>query len=281
MFVPAAPVRPGHPKRDTKPGRSLLAGAGIAGVQVVGYEPDRGEGAALRVAADGAVTRTPLDSGSELDYALGERHCAGHEDGESHEQCGASAAPYCAEHTSRWPCAQCRGHCDRPVEACHEEHAVYLAAFAPATFKVGVTRSWRLTERLTEQGADRAAHVDTVPDGRIARQVEADIAADVGDRVRVAEKVAGLHRPVDDGVWADLVADFDVLERFDFDYGLDLDRRPVTATMAAGTVRSTKGRLLLLDRGATTYAVDMRDLVGHDIVEGAAGGRQSSLAAFE
>jgi hypothetical protein len=253
----------------------------VARVQVVGYEPDAGEGAALRVAEDGAVRRERLDAGRELAYALGERHCAGHEDGEDHESCDAAAAPYCAEHTTRWPCAQCRGQCDRPVEACHEEHAVYLAAFAPATFKVGVTRSWRLDERLWEQGADRAAHLHTVSDGRIARQMEADIAADVGDRVRVAEKVASLHRRVDEDAWTALLDEFSPVERYDLAYGLDLARRPVTATMAAGTVRGTKGRLLLLDRGATTYAVDMRDLVGYELRECDAGVRQSSLAAFE
>ena len=250
-------------------------------MQVVGYEPDVGDGAALRVASEGRVIREQLDAGREVAYALGERHCAGHEDGERHEACDAPATPYCPEHTSRWPCAQCRGQCDRPVEACREEHAVYLAAFAPATFKVGVTRSWRLDERLREQGADRAAHVHTVSDGRIARQMEADIATDVGDRVRVAEKVAGLHRQVDDDAWRDLLEEFSVIERYDFAYDLDLDHRPVTATMAAGTVRGTKGRLLFLDRGATTYAVDMRELVGYELHEGDAGARQSSLAAFE
>jgi hypothetical protein len=39
--------------------------------------------------------------------------------------------------------------------------------------------------------------------------------------------------------------------------------------------------VLVLERGGTTYAVDMRDLVGHDVTEGAATGDvQSSLGAF-
>ncbi len=52
-------------------------------------------------------------------------------------------------------------------------------------------------------------------------------------------------------------------------------------TIAAGTVRGTKGRLLVLDRAGTTYAVDLRDLVGHEVTSGA-GSRdlQASLGAW-
>ncbi|MFB6217941.1 MAG: DUF2797 domain-containing protein [Halobacteriaceae archaeon] len=250
-------------------------------MQVVGYEAAVEGPAALRVAADGAVRRETLAAGTDLAYALGERHCAGAVDGEDHLACANPAAPYCQEHAADWPCARCRGNCDRPVEACHEEHAVYLAAFAPDRFKVGVTRSWRLERRLREQGAERAAHVRTVSDGRIARRVEADIAEEVGDRVRVEEKIAGLHRGVDEAAWAALLAGFRVIDHYEFAYGLSLDRQPVPATLAAGTVRGTKGRVLVLDHHGTTYAVDMRGLVGHELERGAAGDRQASLAAFE
>ncbi len=89
---------------------------------------------------------------------------------------------------------------------CYEDHAVYLAAFAPDTFKVGVTREWRLHTRLREQGADRAAHVRTVADGRVARQVEADIAVELGDRVRVPTKISGFDQSVDTDWWASPVA---------------------------------------------------------------------------
>jgi hypothetical protein len=254
-------------------------------VQVVGYDTAAGDekrDPALLVAGeDGRVDRVSLSRGCELAYTLGERHCAGTVEDGTHVACEDPAAPYCAVHTSRWPCARCTGDCSMPVEACHEEHAVYLAAFAPATFKVGVTRSWRLDTRLREQGADRAAHLRTVENGRIARQIEADIAATVGDRVRVPEKIAGLHRAVDDGAWASLVAEFDPVETFAFDYGLDFAERPVAETHATGTVRGVKGRVLALDRGGSTYAVDLRDLVGYELREGATDrDLQSSLGAF-
>jgi len=168
-----------------------------------------------------------------------------------------------------------------PIDACHEEHAIYLAAFAPDTFKVGVTRYWRLDERLREQGADRAAHVRTVEDGRRARQVEYGIADEIPDRVRVPIKVEGLDERVDEAAWRALVDQYDPIEEFDFDYGFSLDSRPVAETMATGTVVGTKGRVLVLDRGGTTYAVDLRDFVGYDVREEASEREvQSSLGAF-
>jgi hypothetical protein len=250
-------------------------------VQLVGYRPAADGPAALVRADEGAVERLDLEPGRDLAYTLGERHCAGVIEGERHRPCGAAAAPYCPRHTSTWACARCTGNCDLPLESCREEHAVYLAAFAPDSFKVGVTRSWRLERRLREQGADRAAHVRTVEDGRRARRIEAGIADRIPDRVRVQTKLAGLHREVDERAWERLLADFDPIERFDFDYGLDLDAQPVAETVATGTVVGAQGRLLVLERGGTTYAVDLRDLVGHEVVPGASDrDRQASLGSF-
>ncbi|SEW01810.1 DUF2797 domain-containing protein [Halobacterium jilantaiense] len=252
-------------------------------MQVVGYETTPGGGpAALRVADAGEVDRVPLVAGNELAYTLGDRHCAGVDRGsDGHRTCQRPDAPYCDEHTSTWPCARCTGNCAMPLDSCHEEHAVYLAAFAPDTFKVGVTRSWRLDTRLREQGADRAAHIRTVEDGRRARRIEAGIADRIPDRVRVPTKLDGFGESVDDEAWQALVDDFDPIEEFAFDYGVDVDSRPVAETMLTGTVRGTKGRVLLLDRQGTTYGVDMRDLVGHDLTAGADDRDvQSSLGAF-
>jgi hypothetical protein len=166
-----------------------------------------------------------------------------------------------------------------------EEHVVYLAAFAPDVFKVGVTRTWRLETRLREQGADRGALAYTVADGRIAREVESDLNEDdrLTEWVRVPAKVAGLHREVDERAWSALLAEFGASEddRFAFDYGLALSDQPVPETLLAGTVRGVKGRVLVLERAGTTYAVDMRDLVGHELEEEDDGRElQSSLGAF-
>ncbi|MFC6726711.1 DUF2797 domain-containing protein, partial [Halobium palmae] len=212
--------------------------------------------------------RVPLDPGVGLAYSLGDRRCAGTFTGSGHVGCDSANAPYCRDHRSTWVCARCTGTCLKDTMDCYDEHAVYLAAFAPDRFKVGVTKLRRLETRLREQGADRGAHVRTVANGRVAREIEAGIAESIPDRVRVPTKRDGLHLAVDDDAWEALLVDFDPIERFAFDYGLALDDRPVPETLATGTVRGTKGRLLVLDRNGTTYAVDVRDLVGYEVEDG-------------
>ena len=248
-------------------------------MQVVGYES--GEG--LYVASGGAVEFVEAGPGAELAYGLGERRCAGTVHDGDHIACDAPDAPYCDAHSGVWVCARCTGTCLKDEMDCHEEHALYLAAFAPDVLKVGVTRLWRLETRLREQGADRAAHVRTLPDGREARRVEAALADgdDLVDRVRVPTKLAGFGRKVDESAWEALLDRFDPIERFAFDYGLDLAERPVAETMAAGTVRGWKGRVLVLDRGGSTYAVDARELVGYELTDEVPDRElQSSLGAF-
>lgn len=252
-------------------------------MQLVGYEPGTpDQSAALLVATDGTVHTHRLVPGDHLDFGLDQRHCAGRVDDSSHEACDNDGAPYCDLHTTRWPCAQCRGDCAMPVEACHEEHAIYLAAFEPAIFKVGVTRQWRLETRLTEQGARRAAHIRTVENGRTARQIEAEIANDVSDRIAIDTKIGGLGHPLDENSWKRFLEPFGVIEEFTFDYGLELAQQPIPSTMATGRIRGSRGRVLVLERGETTYAVDLKALVGYDVTDGGADpDRQASLGAFE
>jgi hypothetical protein len=242
-------------------------------VQVVGYEavPDP----ALLLAEDGEVTRLALDRGTELDYSLGERHCAGTVQNGRHDACPNAGSPYCEAHTVPWSVAN---NADSD-----EEHVVYLAAFAPDMFKVGVTRTWRLETRLREQGADRGALAYTVADGRIAREVESDLNEDdrLTEWVRVQTKIRGFHREVDERAWRALVTEFDAVDRVAFDYDLELTDQPVPETLLAGTVRGVKGRVLVVERAGTTYAVDLRDLVGHELAEEREErDLQSSLGAF-
>ncbi|WP_256687415.1 DUF2797 domain-containing protein [Halococcus qingdaonensis] len=241
-------------------------------MQIVGYRSDE---PALLIAEGGAVRRQSLAPGTELAYTLAERHCAGTIDGERHVACEHERAPYCELHTTPWSVAN-----NRDSEA---EHAIYLAAFAPAVFKVGVTRLERLETRLREQGADHAAHIRTVPDGRIARERETAIGVehDLTERVRVATKIRGFGGIVDERSWNNLLAEFDVRETFTFDYGLDLDGRPLAETMLSGVVRGSKGRVLVLDHRDTIYAVDLRDLVGYELREGTTDRElQASLDGF-
>jgi len=265
-------------------------------VQIVGYDAteggllvsDRdgavdggGDGTAPPESAAVPVEYVPLDPGADLDYRLGDRHCAGIVTDDGHRSCDDPDAPYCTAHTSTWVCARCTGTCLKDEMDCFDDHAVYLAAFAPDTFKIGVTKEWRLETRLREQGADRGAHLRTVENGRIAREIEAGLADEIPDRVRVPTKRAGLGRTVDEAAWADLLAGFDPRATVEFDYDLDLAERPVAETIATGRIRGTKGRLLVVDHGGSTYAVDLRDLVGYEVTHGGTDRRlQSSLGAF-
>ncbi|WP_396612992.1 DUF2797 domain-containing protein [Haloferax sp. S1W] len=247
-------------------------------MQVVGYDTGT---PALFVSTSDGLDSVSLESGTDLDYRLENRHCAGTIHDDRHVSCENEGAPYCPDHRSTWVCAKCTGTCLKDEMDCYEDHAVYLAAFAPDTFKVGVTREWRLETRLREQGADRAAHIRTFSDGRVAREYEAELATEIPDRIRVPTKIGGLGRRVDADAWDALLAEFDPIETYDFDYGFALRDAPVAETIATGTVRGVKGRVLLLDNGGTTYAVDMRDLVGYELADGGTErALQSSLGSF-
>jgi len=256
-----------------------------SGVRGLGYDPADGitgsvEPAALILADEGTLSRVELDPGVDLEYTLGARHCAGRID-DGHTPCSNPGAPYCPEHDDDWPCASCRGRCELPIEACREEHAIYLAAFAPATFKVGVTRLHRLPTRLREQGADRGAHLQAVSNGRLARRIETELAEGIPDRVPVDAKVAGLHLSVDRGAWHDLLDRYDLIRTFEFEYALPLSEQPVRETLLTGTVLGTQGRLLVLERAGGRYAVDLRDLVGYDVTARASDRElQANLGAF-
>jgi hypothetical protein len=256
------------------------------GLAALSYDPVGGISGepgepALLLAADGRVRREPLSPGTELAYTLGGRHCAGELDGDDHAACAAAGAPYCDDHADDWPCARCTGRCDKPIPACEAEHAVYLAGFAPDVLKVGVTRLDRLPVRLREQGADRGAHLHAVSDGRIARRIERELAEAVPDRVTAWTKIEGLAASVDVAAWEQTIDRYDVIDVFEFDYGLELAERPVAETLATGTVVGTKGRLLVLRRGGGTYAVDLEALIGYDIEPGATDRElQANLGAF-
>ena len=249
-------------------------------MQVVGYRVragptesgERQDPPAVLVAEAGKTRWITLSAETSVAHGLGSRHCAGDVGEDGHTQCDRSRSPYCRIH-------------ERPLYdpgTSEETHAVYLAAFAPDLFKVGITKRWRLETRLREQGADRGALGYTVTDGTVALQVEADVDEDprLTQRVRVSQKREGLHQSVEDDSWEAILGDFQVSDRFEFDYGLDLADRPVPETILSGTVLGVKGRILVLEHGQTAYAVDLRDLVGYDLETEGPAQLQSSLGAY-
>lgn len=248
-------------------------------MQIVGYEPT--PEAALLVSDGGVLERMPLARGHELGLSLGERHCGGSVSGDEHRPCDRPDTPRCAEHTETWICARCRGECLKPTPNCRTEHVVYLAIVAPDHCKVGVTRAGRFHTRLHEQGADRGAMIHQVADGRIAREIEADLGEKLPERIPISAKIRGLTRTVDERSWSELLADHQPIEECHPSYSLELPGPPVPDTLASGRVCGTKGRLLLLAFGETTYVVDLRSLVGYRVVEGSPStDLQAGLGAF-
>ncbi len=256
------------------------------GVGHFSYDPEDGidedeRTPSLLVADDGRIHQVSLSPGETLSFTLGDRYCAGTYAGDTHKSCDNSAAPACPEHADTWRCARCTGTCELPLPSCKEVHAVYVAAFAPRTFKIGVTRLYRVYARLLEQGADFGAHIHTVSNGRIARQLEQEYAREIPDRIAISEKFASLVESVDLDAWRALLDDFSVLETFDLEYGLSLRTQPLQETLATGTVLGVKGRLLVLEHSGDRYVVDTRELIGHELLPVATDRElQSSLGNF-
>ena len=248
-------------------------------MQIVGYEPTPDAG--LLVAENRSVDRIPLTPSAELAFGLGDRHCAGTISNGRHERCTAESVPWCSDHVDTWICARCRGTCLKPEMDCFQEHVVYLAMVAPATPKVGVTKANRIATRLHEQGADRGAVVHHVKDGRIAREIEAEIGEELPERISVGAKQRSLTQSIDEDAWDDLIASFDVAAVHEPAYELALPSTPIPETIASGSVCGTKGRLVVLEQGGSTYVTDLRDLVGYHVHPGEAPpALQRGLAAF-
>ncbi|QZA88695.1 DUF2797 domain-containing protein [Salinarchaeum sp. IM2453] len=251
-------------------------------MQIVGYDVGSPERSSKLLFAQGKeIHQQALVPGNELEYMLQSRRCAGAIEENTHIACTNEEAPYCPQHTDIWPCARCRGDCSMPVANCHKPHVLYLAVFAPAIYKVGVTKKTRLEQRLYEQGADRGAYLTSFPNGRAARKREAELATEIGDRIQVSQKIKGLDRSVDVQQWEELLSQFDTIERYNLNYNIELEHAPIQETMVSGTVRGVKGRILLVENNNTVYATDLRDLVGYIVEEGSTDqNRQSSLDAF-
>jgi hypothetical protein len=97
----------------------------------------------------------------------------------------------------------------------------------------------------------------------------------------VQTKISGLHRAVSEDAWQTLLSAYDPISTVSFDYGLELTEQPVPETILAGTVRGSQGRVLVLEQHGTTYAVDMRELVGYELTDsGTDRALQSSLGSF-
>ncbi len=104
-----------------------------------------------------------------------------------------SQCPVCAEEANLLPCLRCQGdRCRNPARRPDcvqpENHAIYLAAFAPGIHKVGVARWHRREARLREQGAAVGLIIGRT-DGLLARRMETIVSkcGNIVDRLSVRD----------------------------------------------------------------------------------------------
>lgn len=138
----------------------------------------------------------------EFSITLGEKHCIGFLRQGRHVQCPeqrkidyGSNCSACKLEDDFFMCMPCTGETcinTKRRDACREEHYfIYLAAF-DSVLKVGISFESRLQIRLVEQGADMAARIGYVRDGKEARAVEQWLKRylNITDRMKGEEKHA-------------------------------------------------------------------------------------------
>ena len=218
---------------------------------------------------------------------LATRGCVGSWKNGEYKPCDSPTAPFCEQCKDVWPCAICSGHCTKPLQSCNEPHSIYLALFAPGIVKVGVTRKWRLKERLQEQGADIGVEIAQADDGRIARLIEHEIGKRFTERVRFETKLAGVTKPADESALYDALSSLkedgefvqktevgDVMRFEYFDRALWMQPIPIQPEedmILEGDVVGIKGIILVLERFDTLYVVNLHKLLGYDICENVSG----------
>lgn len=210
-----------------------------------------------------------LDISSEIALTLTGRGCAGRWAGETFVPCDRPDAPYCSFCESPADaCVICRGECRKPQKTCLEEHSVYLAIFAPATVKVGVSRTYRLETRLNEQGADEGYEIARFPDGEAARKLERTLSARFPDRLGFTDKIKpGL---IDRDVITAATDQFAVLRSFSFTrfpgflQTAPIILKPTSGMSVSGKVLGIKGQALVLEKHDTLYALNLDSLIGYD-----------------
>ncbi|HEY7834885.1 MAG TPA: DUF2797 domain-containing protein [Ktedonobacterales bacterium] len=180
-----------------------------------------------------------------------------------------------------------------------EAHEVYLAAFAPGVYKVGVAWAGRTALRVLEQGASAGLVIGRAADGMAARRLEHTLGlAGVRERIQVRTKL-GLLYPLPDAAvllaglraelarlvaalpdgWPDEVARLDPPRALDNTVALGLaalDMAPMAAPAPPsgalrGRMTAAAGALLVLrgaqpslwgDAAATPEAHDLRAWLG-------------------
>ncbi len=87
----------------------------------------------------------------------------------------------------------CKNNHESALKFCQNQHYVYSAYFASDKLKVGTAVYSRRYERLLEQGALYSIFIAKTPTGKLARQIESEVAKlDVTTKVNISYKINNL-----------------------------------------------------------------------------------------
>lgn len=237
-----------------------------------------------------------LSPGREINFSLSaERWCVGFDEpAGTVGPCPAGAlakggdrCEACMERTKLLPCLRCIGdRCGNPArrsDCVFTDHYVYLAAYTPELFKVGVTRIERFERRILEQGAWGGIAIAAAGGQEVRRLEYAISRAGWPDRVQMlplladrpmpateAEELLRLQarriiqrlpdeRIVADGPFVDHSAGYPQLE------GRTVRTLDPAIDPLAGTILGIRGGWLVLDAAGETVAVSLRNLNGREL----------------
>ncbi|MFC2143080.1 DUF2797 domain-containing protein [Candidatus Aenigmatarchaeota archaeon] len=148
---------------------------------------------------DGKLTKLDLLN-NDISFKLGKKRCIGYYKSGKYRPCPDNveiesgwSCNDCVKKDDFFMCVKCDGSgCinEKQRKSCKKnKYFIYLASF-DSILKVGISYEFRLLERFVEQGADMAAKIAVVKDGKEARQIEQRIKKylNITDRVRGESK---------------------------------------------------------------------------------------------
>lgn len=266
----------------------------------------------------------PLEEGKELNIILRTpRQCIGYRSlvGKSTlvacpnnvKNIGSSQCPDCLEEAHILPCLRCDGDvCRNPWkrDSCIQvdNHALYLASFAPGVVKVGVSRWERRSQRLLEQGA-RVALIVAQDDGQMIRRYETQIKKlGYRDRLSSVHKMQyigqgasaeeknlfkELYSSLDEikkrmrAPWLDKAEEV-ILPEYKKFQGLEYSAlwKPslkIGPATFSGKISAVHGSLLFLtnEERTTPLIIDLKDLVGYYLEENLTDSKTSGQMTLE
>lgn len=239
--------------------------------------------------------------GKQMTMRVGAKRCIGYARNGAHQPCPHNALAsngyycnYCRVSDDFFLCVKCNGsECiNRKQRAgCEKaQYFVYLASFS-GLIKVGISQQHRFLERLVEQGADFAAKICQVKDGKEVRLVENRIREELSivDSVTGKEKNALLFadpnaaissmlaavRSVRSNGFAQHLIDTEIYDLRHY-YGLDgVAIKPQYKELhdgmqLSGRVAAVKGNLIIMEfaESANSFsAINAHSLVGRDVYD--------------